>query len=119
LHRSSDVRTNDGTRSRRSGNRQKPAEVDPTRDGQCTIGVILKRHKVEFATKAVAVIEPLLEPPTDGPLFCVDEKPGIGVREPTARDQLPTSVGQRDGNSSMCAMARSTCWPAFRSRMTR
>jgi hypothetical protein len=43
----------------------------------------------EFATKAVAVIELLLNPPTDGPLFCVDEKPGIGVREPTAPDQPP------------------------------
>lgn len=68
-----------------------------------TIGVILKRHQVrldrldtwmndrdpEFATKAVAVIELLLSPPTDGPLFCVDEKPGIGVRQPTAPDQPP------------------------------
>jgi hypothetical protein len=43
----------------------------------------------EFASKAVAVIELLLNPPTDGPLFCVDEKPGIGVREPTAPDQPP------------------------------
>jgi transposase len=43
----------------------------------------------EFATKAVAIIELLLSPPTDGPLFCVDEKPGIGVREPTAPDQPP------------------------------
>src|SRR5438128_98512 len=43
----------------------------------------------EFATKAVAVIELLLSPPTDGPLFCVDEKPGIGVRQPTAPDQPP------------------------------
>ena len=43
----------------------------------------------EFATKAVAIIELLLSPPTDGPLFCVDEKPGIGVREPTAPDQVP------------------------------
>jgi len=41
----------------------------------------------EFATKAVAVIELLLSPPTDGPLFCVDEKPGIGVRTPTSPDQ--------------------------------
>jgi transposase len=68
-----------------------------------TIGVILKRHQVrldrldtwmndrdpEFATKAVAIIELLLSPPTDGPLFCVDEKPGIGVRRPTAPDQPP------------------------------
>ena len=43
----------------------------------------------EFATKAVAIIELLLSPPMDGPLFCVDEKPGIGVREPTAPDQPP------------------------------
>jgi hypothetical protein len=43
----------------------------------------------EFATKAVAIIELLLNPPTDGPLFCVDEKPGIGVRRPTAPDQPP------------------------------
>ncbi len=68
-----------------------------------TIGVILKRHQVrldrldtwmndrdpEFATTAVAIIELLLNPPTDGPLFCVDEKPGIGVRRPTAPDQPP------------------------------
>jgi len=43
----------------------------------------------EFATKAVAIIELLLSPPTDGPRFCVDEKPGIGVRRPTAPDQPP------------------------------
>jgi hypothetical protein len=43
----------------------------------------------DFATKAVAIIELLLSPPTDGPLFCVDEKPGIGVRKPTAPDQPP------------------------------
>jgi hypothetical protein len=42
-----------------------------------------------FADKAVAIIELLLSPPTDGPLFCVDEKPGIGVRRPTAPDQPP------------------------------
>jgi hypothetical protein len=47
----------------------------------------------EFAVKAVAVIELLLNPPTDGPLFCVDEKPGIGVREPTAPDQ-PVAPGR-------------------------
>src|SRR5713226_2585575 len=43
----------------------------------------------EFASKATAIIELLLNPPTDGPLFCVDEKPGIGVRQPTAPDQPP------------------------------
>ena len=42
-----------------------------------------------FAEKAVAIIELLLTPPTDGPLFCVDDKPGIGVRQPTAPDQPP------------------------------
>jgi DDE superfamily endonuclease len=47
----------------------------------------------EFAAKAVAVIELLLSPPTDGPLFCVDEKPGIGVRQPTAPDQ-PAATGR-------------------------
>jgi DDE superfamily endonuclease len=44
------------------------------------------------ATKAVAVVELLLDPPTDGPLFCVDEEPGIGVRGPTAPDQ-PAAPG--------------------------
>ena len=47
----------------------------------------------EFATKAVAIIELLLSPPNDGPLFCVDEKPGIGVRAPTAPD-LPPAPGR-------------------------
>jgi len=42
-----------------------------------------------FAEKAVAIIELLLSPPTDGPLYCVDEKPGIGVRRPTAPDPPP------------------------------
>jgi hypothetical protein len=40
-----------------------------------------------FADKAVAIVELLLHPPADGPLFCVDDKPGIGVRQPTAPDQ--------------------------------
>src|SRR6202165_228596 len=43
----------------------------------------------EFAEKAVAIIELLLSPPTDGPLFCFDEKPRSGVRQPTAPDQPP------------------------------
>ena len=37
----------------------------------------------------MAISELLLSPPTDGPLFCVEEKPGSGVREPTAPDQVP------------------------------
>jgi hypothetical protein len=43
----------------------------------------------DFVEKAVGIIEVLLAPPADGPLFCVDEKPGIGGREPTAPDQPP------------------------------
>jgi hypothetical protein len=52
----------------------------------------------EFATKAVAIIELLLSPPSDGPLYCVDEKPGIGVRQPTAPDQpaAPGGVARRE-----------------------
>lgn len=42
-----------------------------------------------FVPKAIAIIELLLDPPPDGPLFCVDEKTGIGVRRPTAPDQPP------------------------------
>lgn len=46
-----------------------------------------------FAEKAVAIIELLLNPPSDGPLFCADEKTGIGVRMPTAPDQ-PVAPGR-------------------------
>ena len=50
----------------------------------------------QFVDKAVAIIDLLLSPPTDGPLFCVDEKPGIGVRQPSAPDQppVPRPLGQ-------------------------
>jgi len=41
----------------------------------------------EFVAKAVAIIELELAPPSDGPTFCVDEKTGIGVREPAAPSQ--------------------------------
>jgi len=40
-----------------------------------------------FVPKAVAIIEVELDPPPDGPTFCVDEKTGIGVREPAAPNQ--------------------------------
>jgi transposase len=40
-----------------------------------------------FAAKAVAIIDLQLNPPTDGPTFCVDEKTGIGVRRPRAPSQ--------------------------------
>jgi DDE superfamily endonuclease len=41
----------------------------------------------DFVAKAVAIIELELHPPSDGPTFCVDEKTGIGVRQPTAPSQ--------------------------------
>jgi DDE superfamily endonuclease/Homeodomain-like domain len=47
----------------------------------------------DFVAKAVAIIELELQPPTDGPTFCVDEKTGIGVREPAAPSQ-PAAPGQ-------------------------
>src|SRR5262245_31128564 len=46
-----------------------------------------------FLAKAVAVIGLQLDPPTDGPTFCVDEKTGIGVRIPTAPSQ-PAAPGR-------------------------
>ena len=47
----------------------------------------------EFGPKAVEIIELELHPPTDGPLFCVDEKTGIGVRCPRAPSQ-PAAPGR-------------------------
>jgi hypothetical protein len=47
----------------------------------------------DFVAKAVAIIELELQPPPDGPTFCVDEKTGIGVREPAAPSQ-PVAPGQ-------------------------
>jgi transposase len=41
----------------------------------------------QFVEKAVAIIDLELHPPSDGPTFLVDEKTGIGVREPTAPSQ--------------------------------
>jgi transposase len=46
-----------------------------------------------FVPKAVEVIGRQLDPPTDGPTFCVDEKTGIGVRTPAAPSQ-PVAPGQ-------------------------
>ncbi len=46
-----------------------------------------------FVAKAVAIIEAQLHPPADGPTFCVDEKTGIGVREPAAPSQ-PAAPGR-------------------------
>jgi hypothetical protein len=47
----------------------------------------MEERDPQFVEKAVAIIELELHPPTDGPTFCVDEKTGIGVREPTAPSQ--------------------------------
>lgn len=47
----------------------------------------MEERDPEFVPKAVEVIELELQPPTDGPVFCVDEKTGIGVREPAASTQ--------------------------------
>jgi hypothetical protein len=53
----------------------------------------MNQRDPDFVPKAVEIIELLLDPPPDGPLFCVDEKPGIGVRAPTAPDQ-PAAPGR-------------------------
>jgi transposase len=47
----------------------------------------MEERDPQFVEKAGAIIELELHPPTDGPTFCVDEKTGIGVHEPTAPSQ--------------------------------
>jgi transposase len=47
----------------------------------------MEERDPDFVAKAVAIIELELDPPADGPTFCVDEKTGIGVREPAAPSQ--------------------------------
>jgi transposase len=47
----------------------------------------MEERDPEFVPKAVEIIELELHPPTDGPTFCVDEKTGIGVREPATPTQ--------------------------------
>jgi len=49
----------------------------------------MEERDPDFAVKAVAIMELQLHPPADGPTFCVDEKTGIGVREPAAPSQPP------------------------------
>jgi transposase len=46
-----------------------------------------------FVPKAVEIIGLQLQPPTDGPTVCVDEKTGIGVRCPAAPSQ-PVAPGR-------------------------
>jgi transposase len=53
----------------------------------------MEERDPDFVPKAVEVIELELHPPTDGPLFCVDEKTGIGVRCPRAPSQ-PVAPGR-------------------------
>jgi transposase len=52
----------------------------------------MEERDPDFVPKAVEIIELELRPPTDGPTFCVDEKTGIGVREPAAPSQ-PAAPG--------------------------
>ena len=47
----------------------------------------MEERDPDFVAKAVEIIELQLHPPADGPVFCVDEKTGIGVREPAAPSQ--------------------------------
>jgi DDE superfamily endonuclease len=53
----------------------------------------MRERDPAFLPKAVAVIGLQLDPPTDGPTFCVDEKTGIGVRTPAAPGQ-PVAPGR-------------------------
>jgi transposase len=48
----------------------------------------MEERDPQFLDKAVEIIELELNPPDDGPTFAVDEKTGIGVRSPTAPDQV-------------------------------
>ena len=47
----------------------------------------MEERDPQFVEKAVAIIELELNPPADGPTYCVDEKTGIGVRGPAAPSQ--------------------------------
>jgi len=47
----------------------------------------MEERDPDVVSKAVESSELELHPPTDGPTFCVDEKTGIGVREPAAPSQ--------------------------------
>ncbi|MBI2202039.1 MAG: IS630 family transposase, partial [Armatimonadetes bacterium] len=53
----------------------------------------MEERDPEFVPKAVEIIELQLNPPTDGPVFAVDEKTGIGIREPAAPSQ-PVAPGR-------------------------
>ncbi len=53
----------------------------------------MEERDPDFVRKAVEVIALELDPPADGPTFCVDEKTGIGVRRPAAPSQ-PVALGR-------------------------
>jgi transposase len=53
----------------------------------------MQERDPNFLAKAVEIIELELDPPTDGPTFCIDEKTGIGIREPAAPSQ-PVAPGR-------------------------
>lgn len=53
----------------------------------------MEERDPDFLRKAVEIIELELDPPTDGPTFCVDEQTGLGLRLPTAPSQ-PVAPGQ-------------------------
>lgn len=58
----------------------------------------MEERDPNFVPKAVEIIELQLHPPTDGPTFCVDEKTGIGIREPAAPSQpvAPSRSARRE-----------------------
>jgi transposase len=58
----------------------------------------MQERDPRFVEKAIEIIELELHPPTDGPTFLVDEKTGIGVREPTApsRPVAPDQPARRE-----------------------
>ena len=53
----------------------------------------MEERDPEFVPKAVEIIGLQLQPPSDGPTVCVDEKTGIGVRSPAAPGQ-PAAPGR-------------------------
>ena len=63
----------------------------------------MQERDPDFVAKAVAIIELELDPPTDGPTFCVDEKTGIGVRTPPPPASRWPAASPPAGSSSTYA----------------
>ena len=53
----------------------------------------MQERDPDFLKKAIEIIGLELDPPTDGPTFCLDEQTGLGLRLPTAPTQ-PVAPGQ-------------------------